>query len=1275
MTVKIEAFLAIEQGMAARLKQSWRKIYVRLQKQLEALAANGEWEKASRLIDTLDLSPLHKENEGHLRYMSYAALLFGASRLSKDVKSSMVARGDMEPVLKMTLSRLRRTINEQMRPMLQQILREDLTRIQNDRSAAVLNSIQKWDPSKHPRHPSGAPSSQGGQFREAGPLQGDLLLGDFEPAPHMDLATREKIDFTDDIDWDIDNLEDGNRGHEVIEHYTEKGLLEAFPPPPGASKHMGTMYVRWEKDTGYVYTVDDEGWATRHDFADFVRENAEDAYPDLEETFNREFWESPPPLYHATPEDRVEFILEEGIEARHDSRGMHNRHITAAVFTGSSWEAAERNSEIYGPMVFEIDTEAMKRDGFMPFAFQEPDVVERDREGALANHLGDDEWEGYSEQGEDEETVILDAAIPAKYLKLVTERTAKIAKREQVRKYAPDQPRGKSTPQSRGGSFRKNHILVVDDRGLFVRGWSPMHQQIIGNTLEKNAKRFASKEAFIKWVSAFPGASNTTEPYLDRFQFFDERDEAKPWEKVVQKFDANQPRHPKGTPWSPTGVAPGRFAKALSVVGGMGDPTGLVAPTTPEFRKWFGESVVVDREGEPLPAFHVTPADFDVFGVNRDNPVIDRIVGPHFAVDPRVSNTFMWNNRLPGHPIDGARMVPVYLSIQNPWVVRQVQRGTYTDVGGQPYESFEGDQESIARDIAEVVFSENRDLFIQWAIQERVNGGNWDRDDFVAQQRAGDIWDKLKAGEAFPSVLWESLSEAKQGDYLHMVDPTQDDYKAQPFGNFAKRWASFGMAWTPDVVKMQRTIVDEYKRILTERGYDGISYRNTAPMEIEGNYTREEQGWGKYGEYPESEELRFHTYTLIPFRPEQVKSVFNERPTDDERITKYSPDQARHPKGGVWASSGPAPGRFAPQKTQPMGEFSGVQLPLNEHGDPYITDHGSLTSQGLTGSTKEQVQAFMRWRYPDMQWDFDQFNPYVTNELAFEANNVLKRFPWLLNGLAGIKRASPETVKAYFEQGKGVWAVAEYSGLIKIVGFDLLVESKEKGADLAYEELRKGADRCRVSGYHPPNFTVGGIVTHEMGHVVQYMMDATYTHLMRLHNESVSLEPVQKAFVDAYSEYTARYGMLREEYEALDAGDEYYDRGAGDYFSGLSFPSSYATKNNMETFAEGFQEWVTSTYPVGALPMTTHHEIVPGRTRSMSLDREEGDGPTIPLKDRPARDNISIHVGNVVTAYDALQRSHFEDHPERSTWDQKFGETKTVPVRRLGDTLPRVPRE
>ena len=89
------------------------------------------------------------------------------------------------------------------------------------------------------------------------------------------------------------------------------------------------------------------------------------------------------------------------------------------------------------------------------------------------------------------------------------------------------------------------------------------------------------------------------------------------------------------------------------------------APDTPEFAAWFKNSKVVNEDGAPKPYMHGTTADddFPMFETMRGNDI-----GSHFG-DLSQASQFVETHRDIGDAYhENARIIPVWLSIQNPLV-------------------------------------------------------------------------------------------------------------------------------------------------------------------------------------------------------------------------------------------------------------------------------------------------------------------------------------------------------------------------------------------------------------------------------------------------------------------------------------------------------------------------------------------------------------------------------------------------------------------------------
>lgn len=91
---------------------------------------------------------------------------------------------------------------------------------------------------------------------------------------------------------------------------------------------------------------------------------------------------------------------------------------------------------------------------------------------------------------------------------------------------------------------------------------------------------------------------------------------------------------------------------------------------TAAFKRWFKSSKVVDENGDPMIVYHGTRADFSVFADGGKD------LGFHFGTDFQANNERFLGKKYFGET--GGRIMPVYLSIQNPLRMN--------DVFGDPYE-------------------------------------------------------------------------------------------------------------------------------------------------------------------------------------------------------------------------------------------------------------------------------------------------------------------------------------------------------------------------------------------------------------------------------------------------------------------------------------------------------------------------------------------------------------------------------------------------------------
>lgn len=272
---------------------------------------------------------------------------------------------------------------------------------------------------------------------------------------------------------------------------------------------------------------------------------------------------------------------------------------------------------------------------------------------------------------------------------------------------------------------------------------------------------------------------------------------------------------------------------------------------SPSFSKWFKNSVIVNPDGSPKVVYHGTMRDFTEFVVPKDKiGVLDRSIGIHIAEDPNIASRFALGGGKAERQeqIAGGNVKPVYLSLQNPLVV--------------PQEKNEFDQTSIANHIVETVMDNEKELFVEWCERSRV----------VDKEIAMRIYDTLKEGkpireeDGFPAT-----STFNGGWKTKKISPSEfvKEFDSQLFMLREKR----------------EEVVNKYIEIMQSRGYDGLVYQNTAPMETQSidisiPNAPEESLWKK------REEIHFDapesTTCYIVFNPSDIKSVFNEGTFDPD---------------------------------------------------------------------------------------------------------------------------------------------------------------------------------------------------------------------------------------------------------------------------------------------------------------------------------------------------------------------------------------------------------
>lgn len=212
---------------------------------------------------------------------------------------------------------------------------------------------------------------------------------------------------------------------------------------------------------------------------------------------------------------------------------------------------------------------------------------------------------------------------------------------------------------------------------------------------------------------------------------------------------------------------------------------------TPAFRRWFGDSKVVDANGEPLVVYHGTTADFSAFDPER--------VGERFGLDQDgfffTGNTITASGfadpqsqflaagmsdpaALGSAPRSGANVIPAYLSLQNPLTLDEYTYAFDTtpkreidDEGLSLIDYFDDNRRSIVAYAKEggndgVLFQRNGQTFAVAFRPEQVKSAIGNVGDFDPANP--DITRQDRRGEFAPQTMEiRLLADADASTFIH----------------------------------------------------------------------------------------------------------------------------------------------------------------------------------------------------------------------------------------------------------------------------------------------------------------------------------------------------------------------------------------------------------------------------------------------------------------------------------------------------------------------------
>lgn len=361
---------------------------------------------------------------------------------------------------------------------------------------------------------------------------------------------------------------------------------------------------------------------------------------------------------------------------------------------------------------------------------------------------------------------------------------------------------------------------------------------------------------------------------------------------------------------------------------------------SPEFRRWFGNSKTVDRDGNPKRLYHGTTKEFDSFDPDKGLTIIDRL-GTWLADAPNLAEERLrswekadvWGSST-GRMPNRSRTLAVYAAIENPKVFRKrADLDTYVE-----------ENLHLPHDLLKQAVSYFEEHY-RGRRSEHVNGTMRDLRNYYADKRArANVNSDALTGESWgmsDSLMNKIRDHARQLVVQHVFQG-HDGIKIEDDQGHGAAWVAFRPSQVKSALSNRGTYSRDSNRIDNFNPYHDPLGRFAS---------KDESGWGIGGA----------THRSYPYREVQSMYGLTDRDLPDGPLTLAF-------RGGDGTDGDP----YLVSAEDPSGRTFAF-LAVTKDDDPgggFIRDvkvHGPLRGQGLGSSLYRDAMRELA-RHTDLRW-------------------------------------------------------------------------------------------------------------------------------------------------------------------------------------------------------------------------------------------------------------------------------------------------------------------